>query len=268
MIARSYLYVPANNLEMLKKAPSRGADALIVDLEDSVAPMDKGQARENLVSWLDDLVTNTQIWIRINADEIDQDLKVIQSEKVHGLVVPKATHSNMSYVSEKVGDRYQLSALIETAEAVLDSYRIAQVTGVSFLQIGVLDLNAELGLSNDDYGDIIKSAFSHLVFASAAAGINQPIAPMYRDFNDVEGLGDSCRHLRSNGFFGRSCIHPKQIQRINAEFSFSAEDIAEAEAILNAIEKSQGVALDSKGRMIDMASAKQARRVINSSRDQ
>jgi len=267
MIARSYLYVPANNLEMLTKAPSRGADALIVDLEDSVALKDKVQARENLVSWLDDLVTTTQIWIRINADQIDLDLKAIQSDKVHGIVVPKATNSNMSYVSEKVGDRYQLSALIETAEAVLDSYRIAQVASVSFLQIGVLDLTAELGLSDGDYGDTIKYALSHLVLASAAAGINQPIAPMYRDFNDVEGLRDSCRHLRANGFFGRSCIHPKQVETINAEFSSSAEDIAEAKAILNAIENSQGVALDSKGRMIDMASAKQALRVINSSRD-
>jgi citrate lyase beta subunit len=90
---------------------------------------------------------------------------------------------------------------------------------------------------------------------------------MYRDFNDVEGLRDSCRHLRVNGFFGRSCIHPKQVETINAEFSSSAEDIAEAKAILNAIENSQGVALDSKGRMIDMASAKQALRVINSNRD-
>jgi citrate lyase subunit beta/citryl-CoA lyase len=268
MIARSYLYVPSNNGEMLEKATSRGADALIIDLEDSVALKDKGQARDNLVSWLDNLVTTTQIWVRINADDIDQDLKAIQSIKVHGLVVPKATHSNMSYVSEKAGDRYQLSALIETAEAVLDAHRIAKVEGVSFLQIGVLDLTAELGLTDGDHLDTIKYALSHLVLASAAAGINQPIAPMYRDFNDLEGLRDSCRQLKANGFFGRSCIHPKQIETINAEFSSSAEDIAEAKATLSALENSQGVALDSKGRMIDMASAKHARRVIESSWDQ
>jgi len=268
MIARSYLYVPANNTEMLMKAPNRGADALIVDLEDSVALKEKGQARENLVSWLDDLVTTTQIWVRINADDIDEDLKAIQSEKVYGLVVPKATFSNMSYVAGKVGERYKLSGLIETAESVLEAYRIAQVPGVSFLQIGVLDLSSELGLSDSDHSYTIKYALSHLVLASAAAGINQPIAPMFRDFNDLGTLRDSCRELRANGFFGRSCIHPKQIETINAEFTSTIEAIAEAREILDAIENSQGVALDSKGRMIDMASAKQARRVIESSRGQ
>jgi citrate lyase subunit beta/citryl-CoA lyase len=262
MIARSYLYVPANNLEMLKKATSRGADALIIDLEDSVAQGEKDQARENLISWLDDLVTSTQIWVRINAEEIDQDLKIIQSRKVHGIVVPKASHSIMSYVSDSVGDRYILSALIETAEGVLDARRIAQITRVEFLQIGVLDLTAELGLARDLNVDTINYALSHLVFASAAAGINPPIAPMYRDFNDLEGLRDSCRGHRANGFFGKSCVHPKQVEIINQEFSYSSEEIADAKAVIEAIESSQGVALDSKGRMIDIASEKHARRII------
>ncbi len=268
MIARSYLYVPANNLEMLKKAPTRGADALIVDLEDSVALAEKVQARENLVAWLNELESSIQIWVRINAESIDEDLLVLSSEKIHGLVVPKASFENLSYVSEKVKGRYQLSALIETAESVLDASRIASVPGVSFLQIGLLDLGAELGLVENDQLDTVKYALSHLVLASAAAGINQPIAPMFRDFNDPDGLKASCSYLKGNGFFGRSCIHPKQIEVINTVFETSAEAIAEAKAILDAISNSQGVALDSKGRMIDLASARLAQRVIERSRVQ
>lgn len=268
MIARSYLYVPAINAEMLKKAPGRGADALIIDLEDSVALIDKDQARENLISWLDDLVTTTQIWVRINPDAIDEDLKSIHSKNVYGVVVPKATNSNMSYVSEKIGDRYKLSALIETAESVLDAHRIATVAGVSFLQIGVLDLTAELALAESGHLETIKYALSHLVLASAAAGINQPIAPMFRDFNDLQALRESCESYRDNGFFGRSCIHPKQIQVINSVFDTSPEAIAEAQAILDAVSAGQGTAVDSKGRMIDLASVKIARRIIESGRSE
>ena len=264
MIARSYLYVPANNLEMLKKAINRGADALIVDLEDSVAAGEKKHATENLVSWLSELETSTQIWVRINAESIEEDLKYTSSEKIHGLVVPKANYENVNYVAGQVRGKYQLSALIESAESVLDAQRIARIPGVAFLQIGVLDLRAELGLSGEEELETLQYALSHLVLASAAAGINQPIAPMFRDFNDQDALKESCKRLRGNGFFGRSCIHPKQIETINSEFNTSVEALTEARFVLSAIANSQGVALDSKGRMIDKASERIAKRIIES----
>jgi citrate lyase subunit beta/citryl-CoA lyase len=267
MIARSYLYVPANNLVMLKKAVNRGADALIVDLEDSVAAGDKELARQNLVSWLSDLETSTQIWVRINAESIDEDLAFTSSEKIHGLVIPKATVENVNYVADKLNGKHVLSALIESAESVLDAHRIATISSVAFLQIGILDLRAEMGLSEEEDLGTIHFALSHLVLASAAAGINQPIAPMFRDFNDLEALKESCKRMRANGFFGRSCIHPKQIETINSEFNTSAEALLEAREVLDAIAKSQGVALDSKGRMIDKASERIAKRVIESSRE-
>lgn len=263
MIARSYLYVPANNLEMLSKAPSRGSDALIVDLEDSVIHEEKAQARENLKSWLVNLEVSQQIWVRINAESIDEDLSFIDSKKVFGVVVPKATFSNLTHVANKIGKEIQISALIETADSVLDASRLASISGVSFLQIGFLDLRAELGLSDTDNLDTLRYVLSHLVLASAAAGINQPIAPIFRDFNDLEGLRTSCKELRDNGFFGRSCIHPKQVRVINSEFSTSPEAVTEARAILEALSNSGGVALDSEGRMIDNASARLAQRVID-----
>lgn len=268
MIARSYLYVPANNIEMLKKAPNRGADALIVDLEDSVAFDQKAKARENIASWLEELESSVQIWIRINAETIDEDLASLSSNKIYGLVIPKATFENVSYVSEKSQGKYRLSALIETADSILDARRIATIKHIVFLQIGALDLRAQLGLSDSEELDTLKYAQSHLVLASAAAGINQPIAPIYRDFNDEKGLAESCENYRSNGFFGRSCIHPKQVEVINSAFDTSPEAIAEAQAILDAVSNSQGVTVDSKGRMIDLASVRVAQRVIESIRSE
>lgn len=249
---------------MLERAPTRGADALIIDLEDSVAVGDKAQARNNLKSWLTKLDPGLQIWVRINAESIDEDLAAINLDKIYGLVVPKATTLNLEYVSKKMTGKCQLSALIESADSILDAKRIASVTGVSFLQIGQLDLRAELGLSDDDELDTFKYALSHLVLASAAAGINQPIAPIFREFNNDQGLRASCQELKRNGFFGRACIHPKQIEAINIEFSISPAALSEAQEILDAVTQGQGVGLDSKGRMIDLASARWAQRVIDS----
>lgn len=266
MIARSYLYVPATNLEMLSKATSRGADAIIVDLEDSVSARDKSQARGNLRIWLEGLSTETQIWVRLNDDSIDLDLAALDSQKVFGLVIPKATVANLTYISERVAGRYQLSALIESAGSLLNALKIASVAGVSFLQIGQLDLRVELGLSDDDDLDTLKYALAHIVLASAAAGINQPIAPIYRDFNDEQGLSNSCQELKRNGFFGRTCIHPKQVATVNSEFTTSAQEFSEAKDILKALSTGQGVGTDPQGRMIDLASARLAQRIIDRTR--
>lgn len=265
MIARSYLYVPANDFQMLERASTRGADALIIDLEDSVALGDKEQARDNLKSWLTNRDPDTQTWVRINSESIDEDLAAINLDKIHGLVVPKATIMTLEYVSKRLTGKCQLSALIESADSIFDAKRIASVSGVSFLQIGQLDLRAELGLSDEDDLDTFTYALSHCVLASAAAGINQPIAPIFRDFQNEQGLRESCQKLRRNGFFGRTCIHPKQIETINKEFTTSPETLSEAQEILDAVHKGQGAGLDSKGRMIDLASARLAQQIIDRS---
>ena len=262
MIARCYLYVPANNAAMLGKASSRGADALIVDFEDSVAKAEKDQARANFDAWIENFDSSVLVWVRINADSIDDDLKFINSEKITGVVVPKATVENLTKVSKIVGEHIQLSALIESSDSILKAAELASVNKVSFLQIGQLDLRAELGLAMDGISNTLNYALSHLVLASAAAGIQQPIAPMHRDFNDEVGLRETSLSFKNDGFFGRSCVHPKQIEIINDVFSTSPQELAEAANILDALDKGIGVATDSQGRMIDEASARLARRII------
>lgn len=262
MIARSYLYIPANNASMLEKAHTRGADALIIDFEDAVAVNEKEKARLIFSDWISTAPQDLQIWVRINADSIDADLAVADLPQVTGIVVPKATVENMSYVSNSIKHVTQLSALIENAGSILDARAIANVAKVDFLQIGQLDLRAELSLGDDASSPTLNFALSMLVLASAAAGINQPVAPMYPDFKDEVGLRATCKSFKSNGFFGRSCIHPSQIAIVNEEFSTTAEELAHAHAVLDAMTKSTGAAVDENGKMIDAASVRIAQGII------
>ena len=101
-----------------------------------------------------------------------------------------------------------------------------------------------------------------LVLASAAAGINSPIAPMYPNFNDEAGLRLTCTTFKNDGFFGRSCIHPDQIAVVNEEFSTTAAELAHAHAVIEAVAQSSGVTIDKNGKMTDAASAKIAAAII------
>lgn len=262
MIARSYLYIPGNNATMLEKAPTRGADALIIDFEDAVAINEKEKARQIFSNWINSTSIDQQIWVRINLDSIAADLAVADHEKVTGIVVPKADVKSLTYVSSLLKNEMQLSALIESADSILDAREIAKTPGVSFLQIGQLDLRAELSLGKDDTSTTLNFALSMLVLASAASGINQPIAPMYPDFQDEDGLRATCKLFKNDGFFGRSCIHPRQIAVINQEFSATQAELAHAHAVIAAVAKSSGAAVDENGEMIDAASVKIAQAII------
>lgn len=262
MSARSYLYVPANNLEMLEKAIHRGSDALIIDLEDAVRVDEKHQARINFDNWLKSVSTEQQIWVRINSETIEEDLKFANTKKVTGIVVPKATTQNLTQVSQLTKSDMLISALIETADSILLSGEIAAIHKVLFLQIGILDLRAELGLPLDSDSPTLEHALSHLVLACAAAGIEQPIAPIFRDFNDSAEFRRNCKKYKDFGFFGRTAVHPKQIEIINEEFSSSIEEVMQAERILEKLESSRGAAVDHDGKMIDEASARIARKIV------
>jgi citrate lyase subunit beta/citryl-CoA lyase len=262
MIARSYLYIPGNNASMLEKAHTRGADALIIDFEDAVASHEKEKARQVFTTWISSAPQSQQIWVRINPEPIEADLTVADIPQVTGIVVPKATVENMRYVSQSLKNVNRLSALIESAASILDAREIASVEKVDFLQIGQLDLRAELALGDGSGSSTLNSALSMLVLASAAAGINQPIAPMYPDFKDEVGLRATCKSFKSEGFFGRSCIHPSQVAVVNEEFSTTAEELVQAQSVLDAIEKSGGVTVDADGKMIDAASVRNARRIL------
>ena len=174
MSARSYLYVPADRPEMLAKAADRGADALIVDLEDAVAPSRKVEARRTLSDFLPG---PTETWVRVNnhADLLADDVAACAGAA--GIVLAKAEPETLSQVVSITS--LPLTPLIETAAGLLAAKEMASVTSVERLAIGEADLSAELGVTPGDDGVELLYARSKLVVASAAAGIDAPTGPVY-----------------------------------------------------------------------------------------
>jgi citrate lyase subunit beta/citryl-CoA lyase len=253
-VIRSYLYVPADNSGMLTKAVSRGSDALIIDLEDAVSVKNKILARENLKTWLARVETTQEIWVRVNADSLKVDCLTADHEKVTGVIVPMATTVILIEVKKYLEKVTRLGALIETAASILDARAIAETEGVTRLQVGMLDLRSELGVSLDSNGSFVDFANNMIVFASAAAGIQKPIGSIIRNFKDLDSLRASTLVLKENGFEGRACIHPNQIAVVNEVFTPTDEEILRAHALLATLAKAGGsVTIDAEGRMIDKA---------------
>ena len=275
MRARSHLYVPANDSSRLLKSLSRGADALIVDLEDGVSPADKDSARKNLVSFLNEVDVTTEIWVRVNPEKelLESDLEASVHKNCRGIVLAKANKladvTNLDLLltrlekSRNLTTPLEVSALIESAAGVLNAQDIANGPRVSRLQLGEADLRADLGTSGEAGVTTIQYARSAMVFASAAAGINPPVAAVLTNFKDLDAFRKSSQEFKEWGYFGRACIHPDQITIANEIFTLSNEEVNAAQNIIDRlVAAGGGVALDAQGRMIDEAVAKIARRTL------
>ena len=275
MSARSHLYVPTNDLERLNKALGRGADALIVDLEDGVAPSDKDLARQNLTTFLENFDSTVEIWVRVNPEKgaLEADLAAAVQSNCRGIVLAKATTlaeiQNLDSLitglekSRSIAKPLEVSALIESAAGVFNAQAIAAGPRVTRLQLGEADLRADLGTSGTAGDATTQFARSMAVLASAATGINPPLAAVSTNFKDLDAYRKSSQDFKEWGYFGRACIHPAQIEIVNEVFTPDAEELAAAQDILDRLAAAGGgVALDAKGRMIDEAIAKIARRTL------
>ena len=261
MTARSYLYVPGDKPEMLAKAAERGADALIIDLEDAVAPERKTLARAALREFLP---SPCPAWVRVNnhPELLEDDIAAAANSA--GIIVPKAEPDVLTAVAEAT--TRPITALIETAAGVLATAEVARVKQVQRLAIGEADLAAELGVSPGPDGLELLFARSQVVVASAAAGLDAPTAPVFTDFRDGDGLRRSTLALSRLGFGSRAAIHPAQVPVINEVFTPTATELADALALLDAYEQARASGQGAgavHGVMFDVAVVRQARRVID-----
>jgi len=276
--ARSYLYVPGDRADRLAGALSRGADALIADLEDSVAPAAKDRARETVARWLAELPAGArrpQLWIRVNAGLAAADIGVV-SPAVTGVIVPKAEPALLAGVDELLArreaetglerGRLRVLPLIETAAGLLQVTSLAAAPRVARLGIGEADLAAELGLRPGPGREELAPIRLQVVIASAAAGIAAPAAPISTDFRDLAALRSSTQALLRLGFRGRTAIHPAQVPVINEVFTPSAEELSRARRLVAAMEAAErdgaGVTVDENGAMVDVAVVRSAREVL------
>lgn len=282
---RSWLYVRGDQPQVLAKAGRRGADALIADLEDAVAPGAKQTARDTVAAWLADLDSaragnadigepaGPQIWARINAEAMDDDIDAVAHPRLAGVVVAKATVTGMATAVRALGAArtrlglnrpFAVVGLIESGQGLLEAGRIAAGPQVANLALGEADLAADLGLDPSDDQRELWPYRAAVVAASAAAGIAPPTGPVSTDFRDLQALVSSCETLRRQGFRSRSAIHPAQVDVINAAFTPSPDEVAAARDRLARMDAADGgVAVDADGRMIDEAVARTAREVLS-----
>ena len=272
---RSWLFVPADSERKIAKALDSEADAIIFDLEDSVAPAMKPVARDLLRNMLK-RSGGPQWWVRVNplgSEFIKDDLELIGIGDIHGIVLPKAeSGADVTQLAHRTGSIPVHAIVTETAASLfgLLSYRDPRSPLVA-MSWGAEDLSAVLGASSkyDSGGELsftYKLARSLCLAGAVAAGV-QPVDGVFADFKDEEGLQAEAEAARREGFTGKLAIHPAQVSVINAAFTPSAEDVSHAEEIVAAFEAypDAGV-LSVGGRMVDRPHLVQARRVLERAR--
>jgi citrate lyase beta subunit len=256
--ARSLLFAPGDDERKLIRARACGADVVVADLEDAVAPSAKAAARE-LVARLAPPV------VRVNGAEtawFSDDLALVQELPLEAVVLPKATPDSIAALGSQGPP---IIAIVETAQGLRLAYETASSPRVAALVLGAVDLGAELGLEPRADGLEILHARSSVVVDSAAAAIRPPFDLVHLDIHDDDGLEAECRFARSVGFRGKACIHPRQVPIVNRVFAPSPAEIEWATSVVAAYEQGaeegRGVlALD--GAMVDLPVVERARRVL------
>jgi len=275
MRLRSLLFVPGDRPDRMEKALGAGADAIILDLEDSVVAASKPEARRHVAAFLAAHAASG-LWVRINplaGDEADRDLAAILPGHPDGIVLPKSERGeDVNELARRLADKGNVGARIlpiatETPAAVfgLGSYRDAKrLAGITW---GAEDLPAAIGASSSRDADgrltpPYELARALCLFGAAAAEV-PPIETVYPDFRDLDGLAAYAGRARRDGFAGMMAIHPAQVEVINRAFTPSAEELAYAQSVVAAFEAAPSAgALAIDGRMVDRPHLLLAQRLL------
>ena len=275
MKLRSLLFVPGDRPERMEKALGLGADALILDLEDAVAPAAKPEARRAVAEFVSGN-RSANLWVRINpidGPEADRDLAAIVPAHPHGIVLPKAEGgASVNELARRLTEGGNATAQIlaiatETPVAMFQLGSYGGAKRLAGLTWGAEDLPAAIGASTSReedgrYTPPYELARSLCLFGAAAAGV-APIETVYPAFRDLEGLGAYAARARRDGFTGMMAIHPAQVEVINRAFTPTEAEIAHARAVVAAFEASPGAgALSLDGKMIDRPHLVQAQRTL------
>jgi citrate lyase subunit beta/citryl-CoA lyase len=262
---RAALFVPASSRERHARAFASGADAVILDLEDGVAPALKAEARAGLREALAERVEGCRAVVRINAPATAAgaaDLEELAGLDADAVMVPKADPDSVALAA---GAGIPIVALVETAAGVLAAERTAAHPAVALLMLGPVDLAAELGCEESADGDELLLARGQLLLASAAAGLPAPLDGPCLQTRDAAVLELELRRAKRLGFGGKACIHPAQVEATTRAFSPSAEEVEWARRVLagfeQGIERDEGVTVVD-GQMVDLPVVTRARRIL------
>ncbi|MGJ9422463.1 HpcH/HpaI aldolase/citrate lyase family protein [Aeromicrobium sp. CF3.5] len=251
---RTFLFVPGDRPDRFDKAAASGADLMIIDLEDAVAPAARVGARSAVDAYL---TGGGVAAVRINAADTPDHPADRDLVRRHGCPVMLARTTTPESIIALAP--CTVIALIETAAGVLAAPSLAATPLVTRLALGHLDLSAELGV-DPDHRDALHSTRSALVLASAAAHLAPPVDGVTVDIGSEEALRADVEHASRLGFGGKLCIHPRQLSLASAVLSPDETTIAWARRVLDAASGSAVAVLD--GQFVDRPVVERARRVL------
>ncbi len=290
--ARSYLFAPGDQPHLLGKVFDAGADAVVLDLEDAVPEAHKVQARVQVAEALaaEALAAGNlpgrasgrpTAWVRINGlsagedtGRWEEDVRAVVRPGLGGVRVPKSeSREQLDQLEQALGAAEAAAAMapgtirvmctIESASGLLVAGELAEHPRVDRLAFGEADFLADIGADGDEEGWATLAARSQIVVASRHAGIDAPVAPVYTLLDDAQGLARSSEQNRRLGFFGRSCIHPRQLAVVHQVFTPSDRALARAKLVLDVWKRSgSGAAVTEDGVFVDAAIVRRANALL------
>lgn len=280
------MFTPGDRPEMLRKAPGAGADVIVFDLEDAVAPDRKDEARAAINEVLSDpdFVPDCEVCVRVNPTGIaaDDDLAGIlggdsegnasAGETLDAVMLPKTESADdaetLASLLDERDTEVPILALVETAAGILAAEEIATVPEVGALVFGAEDLAADIGATRTPDGTEVLHAREHVVLAASAADVDA-IDTVYTDIEDTDGLAEETEFAIELGYDGKMAIHPGQVAPINEAFTPAQSRVEWAERVLDAKAEAdaegRGV-FRVDGEMVDAPLIAQAQRVMEYAR--
>ena len=242
---RSILYVPGSNEKALKKSSTLDVDALIYDLEDSVAPNAKEGARDSLIKIINSGVNkDKEQVVRINSLDTDigrDDLKILDHCIPDAILIPKVNSADDVIECEKLinNEDIKIWVMMETALSIVNAYEIAKVSKtLKCFVMGTNDLSTELGIEEDLKRTALQTSFEKCMMASKAYKISI-LDGVFNDIKDSEGFEQECVYSHGLGFDGKTLIHPSQINICNKIFTPTPDQLEKARSIVSAFEKAR-----------------------------
>jgi len=272
--ARTYLYAPGDRPDRFAKAAASGVDAVVLDLEDGVAPAGKDTAR--LEVGRHERPAGPQWWVRLDVRTLEEDVAAAVRPGTHGVFVPGAEPALLGEVDRLLtaaearagvpGGSLEVVGLLETARGLQEVAAVAAAPRVARLGLGEADLAANLGITPGAEREELWPARFSVVLASAAAELSAPIGPVETRLGDEDLLRRSTTRLVHQGFAGRTLIHPAQVQVVHAVLAPSAAEVAAAREVVEVFDRAdaegRGAAVTQDGRLVDLAVVRSARSVL------
>lgn len=261
MTAVSYLFVPGDRPDRFEKAWSSGADAVIIDLEDAVSPAAKPEALRSVAEWLS---PEHPVYVRTNGPLTEYypgDLEAVLRPGLRGVMLPKAEDpEHLARLAERLPEDAGIIPIVETAVGIWNALEIARAPRVERLAFGSIDLQLDTGIEGE--GEELLYARSRVVLASRVAVIQQPLDGVTTAIGDPERLRQDIERARRLGFGGKLCIHPRQVEAVNAGFRPSEQVVQWAERVVAAVDTSSSGAIQLDGQMIDKPVVDRARAIL------